>query len=254
MTPEHRISMIEWMFAQTPLVIQELDNFSKMWHIKDSNSFTGYTVGSLIMALCQADPVTVKTGKDWSAITILTFKSWAVRQAWRAKFEGEDKAPLLYNGYTPVPGKHIKTSPGIPAYQRKFEAPIRVLLSVLNRSDEHKGAVFTTLWPQLTVMSPQTTKDFDPDHNAIARIVINENCGQAKVTMFIHYSILPILEKLSQQVHPDGAHLPYTVWEDEWDRQFLGRQAEEDRAEEQTAAVILTTMQGRKTIGRGIHY
>ena len=101
-----------------------------------------------INALTQ-DPTTIPQQNDFfSTMTLLSFKSWDIRQDFMAKFGGTAGTPLYSDESTPVHGKHIRVSPSSPQWQRKLELPLRIILSVINSHPDYTagGNKMTILW------------------------------------------------------------------------------------------------------------
>ena len=253
-SPEERIDFLEWMLYEVPAIKQEVDQWRGRWDTEDPQSWTGYQRGTIYWIILQTAPTTVKVGKFWSTITLLVFRDFQHRQAFRTRWEGAGKNPVLYDAQgKAVQGKHIKASPGVPAYQRKFEAPLRVLLDVLNNMDEYKGttgtpAVITTLWTHLTIMAPQTAAEFDEDHEAVARMIIAEDCGSAYIKLLVTPELYGQLQTILPPTTTPGRERPAeSLWERAWAKQFA-RVDEEDAAEEKAASIIRTASYNR---GRG---
>ena len=85
------------------------------------------------------DPVTVPQAGGHSAMSMITFKSWDVRSSFLRRFGGQSGTPLYHTAEQPVAGRHVKVSPCAPQWQRKLEAPLRVVLSAVNAHEELAG-------------------------------------------------------------------------------------------------------------------
>ena len=79
----------------------------------------------------------------------------------------------------PSPTKHVRVSPSSPQWQRKLEAPLRVILACLNEHSEFHGKAFTILWKTLTIMAPSEERSFQPDALAWARLHYFEERSKA---------------------------------------------------------------------------
>ena len=123
------------------------------------------------------DPVTVPQAGGHSEMSMITFKSWDVRSSFLRRFGGQSGTPLYHTVEQPVAGRHVKVSPCAPQWQRKLEAPLRVVLSAVNAHEDWQGMTLTILWKSLTVMKPSQERDFIPDHTAWARLFYEEKEG-----------------------------------------------------------------------------
>ena len=171
MAPPNRLFQITWMLQQVPKVrtFSETRGF-----ITDHTA----TEGNRWLNALSVKPVTVPNGKEWySGMTLLTFKAFELRSAFLEKYGGSSGTPLYSDSTTPITGKHIRVSPSSPQWQRKLEAPIRVLLQVLNKHADHTGKSLVILWKTLTLMEPSTDRDFNGDVVAWARLFYAEVDG-----------------------------------------------------------------------------
>ena len=116
------------------------------------------------------DPTTVPQGQWWSAMTMLTFKSWDIRSAFLRRYGGTSGTPLYTSETTAQAGRHIRVSPCAPQWQRKLEAPLRVLIACCNSHPDTESKRLIILWKSLTLMAPTDNPDFDADHTAWGRI------------------------------------------------------------------------------------
>ena len=66
-------------------------------------------------------------------------------------------------------GKRIRVTAATPQFQRKLEAPLRVLIQVCNAHQDTSEKRLTILWKSLTLMAPSSSPDFDHDAKAWAR-------------------------------------------------------------------------------------
>ncbi|CAE7415568.1 unnamed protein product, partial [Symbiodinium pilosum] len=139
---------------------------------------TGERVYQLGWMISQVDPMTVPQGDHWSGMTLLTFKSWDLRNGFLRKFGGTSGTPFWLKDGSPQTGKHIRVSPCTPQWRRKLESPIRVALACLNKHKDTQGKQVVILWKSLTVMSPKEHRDFQPDHTAFCRLFYEEYEGE----------------------------------------------------------------------------
>ena len=140
MAPPNRLFQITWMLQQVPKVRTFLET---------RGFITDHTAseGNRWLNALSVEPVTVPNGKEWySGMTLLTFKAFELRSAFLEKYGGSSGTPLYSDPTTPITGKHIRVSPSSPQWQRKLEAPIRVLLQVLNKHADHTGKSLVILW------------------------------------------------------------------------------------------------------------
>ena len=77
----------------------------------------------------------------------------------------------------PRAGKHVRVPPCAPQWQRKLEAPLRVVIAVINGHEDFRGQRLIIVWKSLTVMAPTDSQDFNPDHTAFARLFYGEQGG-----------------------------------------------------------------------------
>ena len=66
MSPEDRHVVVAWMFQQV--------QFIRTW--SEHRGFTNLDQDQVLFQVFQVDPATAPSGKQWSTITILTFKAW----------------------------------------------------------------------------------------------------------------------------------------------------------------------------------
>ena len=222
MGPQDRVLQLEWMIYQIP----ELKSYCMQQPFFEARFQNADPIGTgAVLFVCLAtDPITVKAGKYWSPLTLLVWRSFDIRLKFNARYQGDARNEPLWWQDQAVPGKHIKVSPSVPAFQRKLEAPLRVLLTVLNSCDQFRNNAITTLWPSLTVMTPQAAKEYDESHTAIARLVITESEGRCKATLYVLFDVVPVI--LAPGDAPNT-----TIWEQKWYEQFFGRQWQEDESE-----------------------
>lgn len=229
MSPNDRVLQLEWMMFQVPDLVTHCQNQPFFADRFGPGGADPVGSGAILFVCLATDPITVRAGKQWSPLTLLVWRAFELRQKFNLKYQGDAHNAPLWWGNTPVPQKHIKVSPSVPAFQRKLEAPLRVLLTVLNSSEQYKHNAITTLWPSLTVMTPQPAKEFDESHTALARLIITEAEGRCKATLYILFDAVTLL--LAPSESGDS-----TIWEAKWYEQFFGRQWQEDESEKQASA------------------
>ena len=112
-------------------------------------------------------------------MTLLTFKAFEIRSAVPEKFGGSSGIPFYQDKDHPLHGKHIKVAPSSPQWQRKLEAPLRVVLSCINSHPDHNSSSrLTVLWKTLTILSPVQDADFHEDITAWARLHYYQSEGE----------------------------------------------------------------------------
>ena len=124
--PEECQFMLGWMLSQVPEIVTYLKNRGLLamedhaaLQLQPSFWFNSLSV----------DPTTVPQGQWWSAMTMLTFKSWDIRSAFLRRYGDSSGTPLYTSETAPQAGRHIRVSPCAPQWQRKLEAPLRVLIA-----------------------------------------------------------------------------------------------------------------------------
>ena len=214
-----------WMLHQ----VKETKEFATLYHGMTSDKEDDPNILTCLMS----PPVTIKMGESWGNLTILTFKTFQLRQSFMARY-GTANTPLWLNN-APVAGSHIRVTPGVPPYQRKLEGVVRVLLGAWNEHPDHHNAKFTVLWKSLTIMMPQTTKDYDPEHLVAAKVEFPTTpLGNMKCLIVLTDSMSTKL-----QFVPDGQ--TENLWEISWNRQWWGRQLEEDDLDKAAAEKVSTS-------------
>ena len=223
LSPAQRQYMIGWMLKQVP----EIQNFLKNRGYVDDH--TAEEVGRYFNVLL-SEPVTVPQGEFWSTMTLITFKAWNERQAFMSRFAGQSGLPLYTDETTPHHGSHIKCSPCSPQWQRKLEAPIRVILSVINKhpefADQNAKNIFV-LWKTLTVMKPCEKREFQEDHIAWARLFYSAESGEFRGRLELHQDLYQLCMSGPDNVHAEES----TLWAEQWNLVLWGPQRELDQAE-----------------------
>ena len=223
LSPAQRQYMIGWMLKQVP----EIQNFLKNRGYVDDH--TAEQVGRYFNVLL-SEPVTVPQGEFWSTMTLITFKAWSERQAFMSRFAGQSGLPLYTDETTPHHGSHIRCSPCSPQWQRKLEAPIRVILSVINKhpdfADQNAKNIFV-LWKTLTVMKPCEKREFQEDHIAWARLFYSAESGEFRGRLELHQDLYQLCMSGPDNVHAEES----TLWAEQWNLVLWGPQRELDQAE-----------------------
>ncbi|OLQ00457.1 hypothetical protein AK812_SmicGene16907 [Symbiodinium microadriaticum] len=203
------------------------------WMASDNRGYvddqTAEEVGRYFNVLL-SEPVTVPQGEFWSTMTLTTFKAWTERQAFMSRFAGQSGLPLYTDETTPHHGSHIKCSPCSPQWQRKLEAPIRVILSVINKhpdfADQNAKNIFV-LWKTLTVMKPCEKREFQEDHIAWARLFYSAESGEFRGRLELHQDLYQLCMSGPDNVHAEES----TLWAEQWNLVLWGPQRELDQAE-----------------------
>ena len=121
LSPTQREYMLGWMLQQVPKIRTFLEGRGYL-----SEPHRWFNVFAV-------EPVTVPQGNGfWSAMTMLHFKSFDMRSAFLEKYGGSGGTPIYTDDHTAIPNKHVRVSPSSPQWQRKLEAPLRVILACLN--------------------------------------------------------------------------------------------------------------------------
>ena len=175
------------------------------------------------------DPVTVPQAGGHSAMSIITFKSWDVRSSFLRRFGGQSGTPLYHTAEQPVAGRHVKVSPCAPQWQRKLEAPLRVVLSAVNAHEDWQGMTLTILWKSLTVMKPSQERDFLPDHTAWARLFYEEKEGVFRGGLEVAQELANVL--LSPGSAGSGEE---SLWTEHWNNVIWGNQHTLDQLERES--------------------
>ena len=244
--PHDRVYQLGWMISQVPEAVSFLENrglkAKGVDHISLDSQFW--------FNILQVDPMTVPQGDHWSGMTLLTFKSWDLRNGFLKKFGGTSGTPFWLKEGAPQTGKHIRVSPCTPQWQRKLESPIRVVLACLNKRKVFQGKQVVILWKSLTVMAPKEDRDFQPDHTAFCRLFYEEHEGAFRGRLEIVPELLAVLNSPPSEVGSKDQ----TLWQEQWNQIQWGSQWEFDEAERQiyTAARQTAQQYGKGTFaGKG---
>ncbi|OLP95096.1 hypothetical protein AK812_SmicGene22815 [Symbiodinium microadriaticum] len=221
LSPAQREYMLSWMLQQVPKIRTFLE---ARGHLTDHNAQETHRWFNVFAV----EPVTVPQGDGfWSAMTMLHFKSFDLRSAFLEKFGGSGGTPIYSDDQTAIPNKHVRVSPSSPQWQRKLEAPLRVILACLNEHEEYHGKTFTILWKTLTIMAPTEGRSYAPDAQAWARLHYFEDGGSFKGRLEITPPLMEVLQSTPQDVEATEK----TLWEHCWNKVIWGAQFDLDRAE-----------------------
>ena len=233
MSPQERLEQINWMLGEIEEVKQFL--FHRCYNASDSCKY--YYLSAL-----QCEPSTPPAGENrWSSVTTLLFRSWDLRRAFMAVFGGAKGTPLWSQGKA-VKGHHVKCTPSSPQFLRKLELPIRVVLAVLNKQAELQAKTpepLAILWRTLTIMSPNSTADFDAQAKAIARMIYMEQDGEFKGRL----EITRELASMFKANPPPGAE-EANLWDFCWNSIAFGIQSQMDMAEKEVLEEAKAKSQG----------
>ena len=197
-------------------------------------------------------------------MTLLVFKGFDLRNMFTDKYVGKPNTPLYADGNTPVPGKHLQVLFSTPQFQRKLEAPIRVLMRALNHTAAFKDTNMIPLWKSLTLMWPSDSRDFQEDARACASVEYYEEAGGLHCRLHIAKDIRDELKQDSESLNEfqghEGAY--YTIWEEAWYAQMYGNTLNEDKLEQGAKdALTAATPQlkpweskGKGSKGKGKHW
>ena len=202
LAPPQRLFMICWMLQQVPKVRTFLETRG---FICDHTA----SEGPRWLNALSVEPVTVPNGREWfSGMTLLTFKAFDLRSAFLEKYGGAGGTPVYTDESTPITGKHIRVSPSSPQWQCKLEAPIRVLLQVLNKHQDHTGKSLTILWKTLTLMEPSSDRGFNGDAVAWARLFYAEVEGTFRGCLEIAPPMNQAMKAPATEVRTEGENDP----------------------------------------------
>ncbi len=222
--PARRLYIIRWMMSQVPALCQ--------WVTRMGFNHTAQTEGDQIFNVLATEPITLQHGKSWSRMTMLVFKGFDLRKAMAEVYVGQPNTPLYEDAKTAVGGSHVQVLYSTPQYQRKLEAPLRVLMKALNDTADYVDCNMVPLWKSLTLMWPCYSKDFQEEARACAHIEYSEESGQLICTVHIAEEIHPkLLEEHSTTLHEDGTKCD--LWEAAWYAQLYGGTLDEDLLESQ---------------------
>ena len=232
-TPQERGFMVNWM-------LEQVDGITKFLKERGYNPEETGADFMMFQALT-TDPSTPPAGPDkWSTITLLHFKSWEIRKCFMDHYGGSGGTPYWSNATTPVRNTHIRATPASPQFQRKLEIPLRVVLSALNLVEAEKNQV-TILWKTLTIMMPQTQREFDEQATAIARLHYTTESGNLVGTLEVN----PYLWDLLKTTPPSWAMADEeTTWEHAWNKVVFGVQHELDVAERELYSTAQAVAKG----------
>ena len=138
-------------------------------------------------------------------------------------------------------------SPCAPQWQRKLEAPIRVLIAAVNAFPECENKKLLILWKSLTLMAPVDSPDFHPDLTAWARLFYEEKNGAFVGRLEVNPELSRILQSPAQNVGSKDE----TLWIEKWNEVIWGNQWELDQLDHSAYAAA---KQDAKVSGRGAFF
>ncbi|CAE7787538.1 unnamed protein product [Symbiodinium sp. CCMP2592] len=218
--PAERVYMISWMVSQVPTLV----TFLKMrGYVSDHNA----SELERHMNVFAQDPTTVPQSEGfYSSMTLLSFKSWDTRSAFLNHYGGSSGVPVYKDESTPIHNKHLKVAPCGPQWQRKLEAPLRVILNCVNKHPEHNASSrLTILWKTLTLMAPQQDAEFHEDHTAWARLHYGQEAGE----FVCRLEVVPALLAILNGPPSESDSKTTSLWEEQWYQTMWGNHAELDR-------------------------
>ena len=231
MSGEERLYQLNWMFEQV--------DYFRRWLSDRGHNIDGPNVPYIFMNILQCEPATPPSGQQFSTVSILTFKSWDLRQQFMSTYGGPTGTPLYRDSSTCEKNRHVRATPASPQFQRKMEVPIRVLLSLINESELLESNQVTVLWKTLTIMQPQSVREFDDQIRAFARMHFFEDKGIMKGIL----EVTPQLMEALQAKPPIGSEEP-TMWSYHWAKVVYGVQHELDVADQHQFARARTQAKG----------
>ena len=233
-SPSDRLYMINWM-------LQQVDHIRAFLN---QRGYQGDNYDLYYLNALQSDPSTPPSGKGWSNITILNFKSWDLRKEFMSYFGGSGGSPYWKDSSTHLRGHHIRATPSSPQFQRKLEAPLRVVLSVINKSNPRGPPQMTILWKTLTIMSPQEQRAFDPQATACCRLHYYEKDGVFQGLLEVDEHVFDLMGSTPPQEAEED-----NLWAWCWNQVIFGPQHELDVAERNAFKEQAWTAKGT---GKGI--
>ena len=215
--------------------------------LSDHNAIPQY------LNVLSTEPTTVPQGTFFSSMTVLSFKSWDMRQAFIQKYGGGSGTPLYLSEDQPMRGHHIKVVPNSPQLQRKLESPIRVILAAMNNTADHNpdNKRFVILRKSLTIMEPMDQDaGFKEDARAWARIFYQNKDGEFEGRLEVVPELNRILLSGPENVDAaEGDALGREVGQ--WGQVQWGPQRELDEADK---VAFGTALQQSKGSGKGVSY
>ena len=148
---------------------------------------------------------------------MLNFKAWDIRSSFLARYGGSSGTPLYSDVNTPMGGKHIRVTAATPQFQRKLEAPLRVLIQVCNAHQDTTEKRLTILCKSLTLMAPSSSPDFDHDATAL---FYEEHEGSFKGRLEVSPEMSAIM--MSPPKNPENKE--ETLWVQKWNEVIWGSQ------------------------------
>ena len=244
LSPEQRQYMLGWMISQLPEARAFLTNRGLLKDDMDHSALPP----AFWFNILTIDPTTVPQGQGfYSTMTMLTFKAWDLRSAFLSRYGGSSGTPLYSAPTTPQVGKHIRVSPCAPQWQRKLEAPLRVLIAVCNSRPDCADKRLTILWKSLTLMAPTETPDFDHDAVAWGRLFYEESNGSFKGRL----EVCPDLLRIMMSGPVDHSAKEESLWSEKWNEIIWGTQLTMDQMDQ--AAYQAAKQQGKGS-GKGTQY
>ena len=243
MPPQGRAYMIGWMLSQVPEIRQFMMNRALLPPDADHTAYAPefwYHVLSI-------EPTTVPQGPNFSTMTMLNFKAWDIRSSFLGRYGGSSGTPLYSDANTPMGGKHIRVTAATPQFQRKLEAPLRVLIQVCNAHQDTTEKRLTILWKSLTLMAPSSSPDFDHDATAWARLFYEEHEGSFKGRLEVSPEMSAIM--MSPPQNPENKE--ETLWVQKWNEVIWGSQWVYDQLDH---TAYQEAKNQAKSSGRGIAY
>ena len=240
MTPADRVYMISWMVSQVPNLVTFL---KQRGYVSDHNAVEL----ERHMNVFAQEPTTVPQGDGfYSTMTLLTFKSWDTRTAFLNHYGGNSGVPVYKDEATPVHNKHVKVAPCSPQWQRKLEAPLRVILGCVNKHPDHNATSrLTILWKTLTLMAPQQGGEFHEDAKAWARLHYGQEAGKFVGRLEVVQELFAIMQGQPSEVNAQTT----TLWDEQWFQTLWGNHLELDRTD---AAAFAAAKQTANSSGKGL--
>ena len=188
--------------------------------LDDSDEVRDATLLKMVRGL----PTTVRHGRKWSTVTVVSFASFDVRAAFLRQYG---------RGGLQMCGRRIRCTPSTPLFSRKKEGVLRVVMNAVNKVEAYADSEIVPLWHSLVMMKPQprSVRDYDDNLPAWAKVkFVRTPQGRAICELHLDQECLDLLHtEAGTGEMVDGT--PETVWHWAWNKQWWGRMADIDAAE-----------------------
>ena len=140
----------------------------------------------------------------------------------------------------------MKVAPCSPQWQRKLEAPLRVILNCVNKHPDHPAtSKLTILWKTVTLMCPQQDAEIHEDATAWARLHYGQEGGKFIGRLEVVQELFSIMQGQPSEVGSTNT----TLWDEQWYQAMWGNHLELDRTD---AAAFSAAKQNAVVSGKGL--